>query len=70
MRLSAEMSDTMPAESVDTFFRFFVDGTLDESEVLPTVQKLTGNLPATLEEWATRHAAAFQERATNSTTDR
>jgi hypothetical protein len=60
----------MPAEHVDAFFQFFVDGTLDESEVLPTDQELTGNPPATLEEWATRHAAAFQQKATNSTTDR
>lgn len=56
----AEMSRTMPAEYVDAFFRFFVDGTLDESQVLPTVEELTGTPPATFEQWVNRHAHIFR----------
>ena len=36
------MTAAMPTEYVDAFFRFFVDGTLDESIVLPTVADVTG----------------------------
>ena len=55
----AEMRETVPAEYVDAFFSFFVDGTLDESEVLPTVQQVTGRAPRTFEQWAQTHAEAF-----------
>src|SRR5512133_555264 len=53
-----EMSGTMPPEYVDAFFRFFADGTLDESEVLPTVEQITGRPPRTFAEWASAHAEA------------
>lgn len=56
----AEMSKTVPAEYVDAFFRFYADGTLDESKVLPTVHALTGRPPRTFEQWAAAHAAAFR----------
>jgi uncharacterized protein YbjT (DUF2867 family) len=56
----AEMSATMPAEYVDAFFSFFVDGTLDESEVLPTVEEVTGRPPRTFAAWAEEHAGAFR----------
>lgn len=56
----AEMSAAMPAEYVDAFFRFFVDGDLDESAVLPTVQEVTGRAPNSFEAWARAHAAAFR----------
>jgi uncharacterized protein YbjT (DUF2867 family) len=56
----AEMSATMPAEYVDAFFRFFVDGDLDESVVLTTVQDLTGRPPGSFEAWARAHADALQ----------
>jgi uncharacterized protein YbjT (DUF2867 family) len=56
----AEMSATMPAEYVDAFFSFYVDGTLDESEVLSTVSDLTGNAPRTFEQWAHAHRQAFE----------
>jgi uncharacterized protein YbjT (DUF2867 family) len=56
----AEMSAAMPEEYVDAFFRFFVDGDLDESEVLPTVQHLTGRAPRNFKAWATAHADAFR----------
>jgi uncharacterized protein YbjT (DUF2867 family) len=55
----AEMGQAMPAEYVDAFFRFYVDGDLDESPVLPTVREITGNEPRTFEQWARAHADAF-----------
>ena len=42
------MSAAMPPEYVDAFFSFFVDGTLDESEVLPTVRVRVGPAAAVL----------------------
>lgn len=56
----AEMSAAMPAEYVDAFLRFFVDGDLDESAVLPTVQELTGRAPRTFAAWVRAHADAFR----------
>jgi len=55
----AEMSAAMPAKYVDAFFRFYADGTLDESVVWPTVRELTGRPPRTFAQWATAHAEAF-----------
>ena len=56
----AEMSETMPPEYVDAFMAFFAEGTLDESEVLPTVEQVTGRPPRNYREWATEHADAFR----------
>ncbi|MEV6155234.1 NAD(P)H-binding protein [Nonomuraea sp. NPDC052129] len=56
----AQMEATMPVEYVDAFFSFYVDGTLDESQVLPTVQEVTGHPPRTFEQWARAHADAFR----------
>lgn len=55
----AEMTAAMPGEYVDAFFRFFADGMLDESAVLPTVADVTGRPPRTFRQWALAHAAAF-----------
>ena len=55
----AEMSATTPAEYVDAFFSFFVDGKLDESQVLSSVEEITGRKPHTFEQWARAHIAAF-----------
>ena len=55
----AEMSASMPAEYVDAFFSFFVDGNLDESTVLPTVEEVLGRPPRRFEDWAHEHADAF-----------
>jgi uncharacterized protein YbjT (DUF2867 family) len=55
----AEMTAAMPAEYVDAFFSFYVDGKLDESVVLPTVQEVTGRPPRTFAQWAAAHASAF-----------
>jgi uncharacterized protein YbjT (DUF2867 family) len=56
----AEMSATTPAKYVDAFFDFYVAGALDESQVLPTVQEVTGRAPRTFAQWATAHADAFR----------
>ena len=55
----AEMAATKPLDHVNAFFSFFGDGDLDESEVLPTVEELTGRRPWTFEAWARAHAHAF-----------
>jgi hypothetical protein len=59
----AEMSGTMPLEYVDAFFKFFADGDLDESQVVPTVEEITGRPPRTYEAWARAHADALREQA-------
>jgi uncharacterized protein YbjT (DUF2867 family) len=55
----AEMSEGMPGEYVDAFMSFFADGTLDESEVLPTVEQVTGRAPGSYERWVRANAAAL-----------
>jgi uncharacterized protein YbjT (DUF2867 family) len=54
-----EMSEAMPADYVEAFFRFFVYGEVDESQVLATVEEITGRRPRTFEQWARAHAEAF-----------
>jgi uncharacterized protein YbjT (DUF2867 family) len=55
-----EMSAMMPTEYVDAFFSFFVEGTVDETTVLPTVEEVLGRPPRTFEQWALAHAEAFR----------
>ena len=55
----AEMRAAMPAKYVDAFLDFYVNGSLDESKVLPTVQEVTGRPPRTFSQWASAHAGAF-----------
>lgn len=55
----AEMTRQMPAEYVDAFFDFYVNGSLDESIVRPTVQDVTGTPPRTFAQWTKAHIAAF-----------
>ena len=55
----AEMTAAMPAEYVDAFFSFFVDGKVDETTVHPTVQELLGRPPASFEQWARAHVGEF-----------
>ncbi|WP_431918522.1 NAD(P)H-binding protein [Nonomuraea jabiensis] len=57
----AEMEADMPVEYVDAFFQFFVDGTLDETTVHPTVEDVLGRPPRTFEQWARDHADAFRK---------
>jgi uncharacterized protein YbjT (DUF2867 family) len=56
----AEMSESMPSPYVDAFMSFFADGKLDESEVLPTVEQVTGRPPRTFAQWASEHADALR----------
>jgi uncharacterized protein YbjT (DUF2867 family) len=56
----AEMEAAMPRKYVDAFFSFFVDGTVDETTVLPTVKEILGREPGTFEQWASAHAKEFQ----------
>ncbi|MFD7163753.1 NAD(P)H-binding protein [Streptomyces violascens] len=55
-----EMSARMPVPYVDAFFSFYVDGTLDESSVVNTVEEVTGRAPRTFRAWAEAHADAFR----------
>jgi uncharacterized protein YbjT (DUF2867 family) len=56
----AEMSASMPAEYVRAFFSFYVDRTLDESQVLPAVADVTGSPPRAFREWVRAHTASFR----------
>jgi uncharacterized protein YbjT (DUF2867 family) len=55
-----QMSAQMPIEYVDAFFDFYVAGSLDESQVQPTVREVLGREPRTFEQWAAAHAGAFR----------
>jgi uncharacterized protein YbjT (DUF2867 family) len=55
----AEMNASMPAEYVDAFFDFYVNGTLDESQPQSDVAEVTGRPPRTFRQWAQAHAGAF-----------
>jgi uncharacterized protein YbjT (DUF2867 family) len=56
----AELEAAMPVAYVDAFFSFYVDGTLDEATVHPTVPAVTGRPARTLAQWAAAHAADFR----------
>ncbi|WP_280254126.1 NAD(P)H-binding protein [Nocardia abscessus] len=56
----AELAATVPPEYAAAFIDFYIDGTLDESTVYPTVAQVTGRAPRTFTEWATAHANAFR----------
>lgn len=56
----AEMSEAMPEQYVDAFFRYFTQGEYDDSKVHPTVKDVTGHPPRTFRAWATEHADAFR----------
>jgi uncharacterized protein YbjT (DUF2867 family) len=55
-----EMGASMPAEYVDAFFSFFVDGTIDETTVLPTVRDILGRGPRSFERWVATNVDAFR----------
>jgi uncharacterized protein YbjT (DUF2867 family) len=55
-----EMSASMPAEYVDAFFSFFVDGTIDETTVLPTVREVLGRKPRSFEQWVAENIESFR----------
>lgn len=55
----AELEAAMPAQYVEAFFSFYVEGKLDESEVRSDVVDVTGRPARTFEQWAQAHAAEF-----------
>ncbi|MEV6391539.1 NAD(P)H-binding protein [Nocardia xishanensis] len=56
----AELAASMPRAYAEAFTSFFIDGTLDESQVHPTVREVTGRPPRTFRQWAEAHADAFR----------
>jgi uncharacterized protein YbjT (DUF2867 family) len=56
----ADLTARMPERYARAFFDFYVHGSLDESQVLPTVQEVTGGPPRTFADWARAHADAFR----------
>ncbi|WIX88740.1 NAD(P)H-binding protein [Amycolatopsis sp. DG1A-15b] len=55
-----ELEAGMPREYVDAFWNFYVEGTLDEATVYPTVPEVTGRPARTFAQWAEAHAGAFR----------
>jgi uncharacterized protein YbjT (DUF2867 family) len=55
-----EMTESMPVEYVDAFFSFFVDGTIDETTVQPTVREVLGREPRSFAEWVATHQERFR----------
>jgi uncharacterized protein YbjT (DUF2867 family) len=55
----AQLEAGMPKAYVDAFFSFYVDGTLDEATVYPTVAEVTGRAPRTFRQWSQAHREDF-----------
>jgi uncharacterized protein YbjT (DUF2867 family) len=55
----AELEASMPREYVEAFVNFYVDGTLDESQVHPDVAEVTGRPAGSFEQWTKAHAGEF-----------
>jgi uncharacterized protein YbjT (DUF2867 family) len=53
----AELEATMPTEYVEAFVSFYVDGTLDESQIHPDVADVTGRPARSFTQWAQAHFA-------------
>jgi uncharacterized protein YbjT (DUF2867 family) len=49
----------VPEPYIQAFFSFYGDGTLDESQVYPTVEEVTGTPPRTFRQWAVSHRSRF-----------
>ncbi|MDQ7804284.1 NAD(P)H-binding protein [Amycolatopsis sp. A133] len=56
----AELAAAMPREYVEAFWSFYVDGTLDEATVYPTVGEVTGRPARSFAQWVEAHADAFR----------
>jgi uncharacterized protein YbjT (DUF2867 family) len=54
-----ELFATMPEPYAKAFINFYLEGALDESPVLPTVEEVTGRPPHTFDQWIAAHAAQF-----------
>ncbi|MGC0330315.1 uncharacterized protein YbjT (DUF2867 family) [Streptomyces sp. SAI-170] len=59
----AGMEGSMPQEYVDAFFRYYAEGTLDDSIVRPGVREVLGREPRTFAQWARAHAQNFQSQS-------
>ena len=59
-----EMGETMPEPLVDAQFRFFSRGEYDDSEVVDTVERVTGRPAGTLHAWAVAHRQELASRST------
>jgi uncharacterized protein YbjT (DUF2867 family) len=55
----AGMAGTMPGPYVDAFMSFFADGTYDDAQVDPTVERLLGRPARSFGQWAQAHAGDF-----------
>jgi uncharacterized protein YbjT (DUF2867 family) len=55
----ARMLSAMPARYVDAMFRYYADGSFDDSAVDDTVPALLGRPARTFGQWAQEHAALF-----------
>lgn len=55
-----EMAESMPEEYVEALFSFFVQGTVDETTVHPTVHEVLGRAPHSFAEWVTTHIDRFR----------
>ena len=62
----AELTASMPSEYVEAFFRFYADGTLDESTVHPDLPRVIGRPARTFTQWATAHASLFTASSVNT----
>ncbi|MFG3437449.1 NAD(P)H-binding protein [Nonomuraea sp. NPDC047897] len=62
----ADMAGRVPEEYITAFFSFYSDRTLDESQIHPTVEKVTGTPPRTFRQWALTHRAAFAQDAASA----
>lgn len=54
-----DMLTTTPPDYVAAFFDFYVNGSLDETTVRPTVEDVVGRPPRTFREWVTGNAHLF-----------
>lgn len=54
------LSLQQPADYVDAMFEFYVNGGIDVSHVLPSVEELLGRPGRTFHEWAAAHQDAFR----------
>jgi uncharacterized protein YbjT (DUF2867 family) len=55
-----ELGKSLPPNMVEAFFRFFAEGEFDDSQILATVQDITGHPPLSFEQWARAHSAEFR----------
>lgn len=55
----AEMTATLPRPVVEATFDFYAAGSLDDSVLYPTVERVTGAPPRRLQDWVAANRAAF-----------